>query len=140
MTPKLTFFDTNIILYTDDRKAPAKQLLATELVGEHMRSGSLTISLQVVQEYYAAATRKLGVPPEVAQKKVQLLTKARVVRITESDVVSAIELHRLNQISFWDAMIVHAARQAGAETLFTEDLQHGGTIGGVRIHNPFLRK
>jgi predicted nucleic acid-binding protein len=56
----------------------------------------------------------------------------------ESDVIAAIELHRLTRISFWDAMIVHAARLAGADLLYSEDLQHGAVLGGVRIDNPFL--
>jgi predicted nucleic acid-binding protein len=91
-----------------------------------------------LQEYFAAATRKLGVDPETAQRKVQLLARARVVRFVEDDVISAIEFHRLNRISFWDAMIVHAARLAGTNLLYSEDLQHGATLGGVRVNNPFL--
>jgi len=74
----------------------------------------------------------------MAQQKVQLLTRARVIRFAEGDVISAIELHRLNRISFWDAMIVHAARLAGADVLYSEDLQHGAMLGGIRINNPFL--
>jgi len=73
--------------------------------------------MQVLQEYYAAATRKLRVDPETAQRKVQLLTRARVVRFVESDVIASIELQRLNRVSFWDAMIIHAARLAGGASL-----------------------
>jgi predicted nucleic acid-binding protein len=54
-------------------------------------------------------------------------------------VIAAIELHRLTRISFWDAMIVHAARLAGASVLYTEDLQHGAVLGGVPVVNPFLK-
>jgi predicted nucleic acid-binding protein len=136
--PKLTFFDTNIFVYADDFSAPAKQARAMELITAYRRSNALVVSLQVMQEYYAATTRKLGVAPEIAQQKVQLLARAYVVRFLESDVIAAIELHRLHRVSFWDAMILHAARQAGAELLYSEDLQHGGSIGGVRIENPFL--
>lgn len=39
---------------------------------------------------------------------------------------------------FWDALIVEAALAAGADTLLTEDLQHGREIEGLRVHNPFL--
>lgn len=98
----------------------------------------MIVSLQVLQEYFAAATRKLGVDPETAQQKVQVLERARVVRFMEDDVIAAIEPHRLNRISSWDAMIVHAARLAGAGVLYSEDLQHGATLAGVRINNPFL--
>jgi predicted nucleic acid-binding protein len=135
---RLKFFDTNIFLHADDASSPAKQTRAIELITTYQRSGMLVVSLQVLQEHFAAATRKLGVDPETAQQKVQLLAHARVVRFVEGDVIAAIELHRLNRISFWDAMIVHAARLTGADVLFTEDLQHGAMLGGVRINNPFL--
>ena len=95
------------------------------------------VSIQVLQEYYAVATRKLHVAPETAQRKVQLLTRARVVRFAEDDVMAAIELHRLTRISFWDAAIVHAARVGRADILYSEDLQHGVIVGGVRVENPF---
>jgi predicted nucleic acid-binding protein len=60
------------------------------------------------------------------------------VQFTGRDVISAIELHRLNRISFRDAMIVHAARLANASVLYSEDMPHGAFLGGVRIENPFL--
>lgn len=138
MINRLAFFDTNIFIYADDTSNPARQARAIQLVTDYRRSGLLVVSLQVLQEYYVAATRKLGVAPETAQQKVQLLTRARVVRFEESDVIAAIELHRLNQLSFWDAMIIHAARLAGADVLYSEDLQHAATLAGVRINNPFL--
>ena len=133
----LAFIDTNIFIYADDSSAPAKQLRAVQLVNEHLRARSAVISLQVLQEYFAAATRKLGVPSEIAQRKVELMCAMMVVRFSEKDVVAAIELHRLRRISFWDAMIVHAARVAGASILFSEDLQPGSVWGSVTIVNPF---
>ena len=96
------------------------------------------ISLQVIQEYFAAATRKLRVDPEIAQRKVEIFARGNVVRFERDDVVRSIELHRLLRISFWDALIVHAARLARAAVLYSEDLQHGATIAGVRIVNPFI--
>src|SRR5260370_27069325 len=134
----LAFFDTNILIYADDASAPQKQARAIRLIADHQRRGLAVISLQVMQEYFAAVTRKLGVDPELAQRKVQLLARGAVVRFAEDDVIAAIELHRLTRISFWDAMIVHAARLAGAAVLYTEDLQHGSALGGVSIVNPFL--
>jgi predicted nucleic acid-binding protein len=134
----LAFFDTNILVYTDDQSSPDKQTRAIELFMDRQRQGLAVISLQVLQEYFVAVTRKLGVDAELAQQKVQILSRGRVVRFAENDVIASIELHRLTRISFWDAMIVHAARIAGATKLYTEDLQHGSTIGGVSIVNPFL--
>ena len=74
----------------------------------------------------------------MAQRKVEILARAHVVRFEPGDVIAAIELHRLTRISFWDALIVHAARSAGAQALYSEDLQHGTVLGGVRVVNPFV--
>lgn len=132
------FFDTNILVYADDASSPRKQRRAIALIAEHYRSGSAVVSLQVLQEYFAAATRKLRVDAELAQRKVELLARGRVIRFEPHDVIASIELHRLARISFWDAMIVHAARLAGAEILYSEDLQHRSAVGGVAVLNPFL--
>ena len=65
------------------------------------------------------------------------MARCRVVRLESTDVVRAIEQHRLSQISFWDALIVQAARLSGAATLFSEDLQTDSVIGGIKVINPF---
>jgi predicted nucleic acid-binding protein len=135
---RTAFFDTNILVYADDAASPAKQARAISLFTEYWKHEAAVISLQVMQEYFSAATRKFGVTAETAQRKVELLARGRVVQFTGRDVISAIELHRLNRLSFWDAMIVHAARLANASVLYSEDMQHGVTLGGVRIENPFL--
>jgi predicted nucleic acid-binding protein len=136
---EMAFFDTNILVYSDDDLSPEKQARATRLIEDYRRRDAAVISLQVLQEYFATITRKLGVDPELAQRKVEMLARGNVVRFDSRDVIAAIELHRLTRISFWDAMIVHAARLAGASVLYTEDLQHGAVLGGVPVVNPFLK-
>jgi predicted nucleic acid-binding protein len=133
----LAFFDTNVFLYGDDARYPKKRARALDLIDRHQRANAMVVSLQVLQEYFAVATGKLKVDPGLAQRKVELLAQGRVVRFSEADVIASIELHRLNRISFWDAMIVHAARLAGAGMLFSEDLQAGREFAGVRVVNPF---
>lgn len=133
----LVFLDSNILVYADDESAGPKRVTARTLVKKYVGNGTAVVSLQVLQEYFAVATRKLGIAAELAQERVQLLSEGRVVCFEARDVIAAIELHRLTRISFWDALIVHAARAAGAAVLYTEDLQHGGLAAGVRIVNPF---
>jgi predicted nucleic acid-binding protein len=135
---KLAFFDTNVLAYADDTSSPEKQRRAIALFCEHLRHGTAVISLQVLQEYFVTVTRKLAVPVEVAQRKVEILARGRVVQFRAGDVIAAIELHRLTAISFWDALIVQAARSAGAAVLYSEDLQPGAVIGGVRVVDPFV--
>lgn len=135
---RLAFFDTNILVYADDASEPLRQARAIQLITSYQRSRLMVVSLQVLQEYFAAATRKLRLDPEMAQRKVEVLARSRVVRFTADDVIASIELHRLHRISFWDAMVVHASRLAGVDVLYTEDLQHGAILAGVRVDNPFL--
>lgn len=132
------FFDTSILVYTEDLSVPQKQLKATRLVEEHWLADTAVVSLQVLQEYFATITRKLDAPIERAQRRVEILAAAKVVRFETRDVIAAIELHRLVHISFWDALIVHAARVSGASVLYSEGFQHGAVLAGVRVVNPFL--
>jgi predicted nucleic acid-binding protein len=134
----LVFFDTNILVYTEDARVPDKQLQATRLVEEHWLNYTAVLSLQVLQEYFATVTQKLNAPLERAQRRVEIFASAKVVRFETYDVIAAIELHRLAHVSFWDALILHAARISGATVLYSEDFQHGATVGGVRVVNPFL--
>ena len=96
------FLDTNIFVYSDDASQPLKQAVAIRVIQEKLLARQAIVSLQVMQEYFAVVTRKLGVLPEVAQQKVELMARMRVVRFGEADVISAIEVHRLHRISFWD--------------------------------------
>jgi predicted nucleic acid-binding protein len=134
----LAFFDTSVLVYADDDRSPEKQEKAIALFSEYRLRDSAVVSLQVLQEYFVTTTRKLNVSLEIAQKKVELLAGARVVLFQPSDIVAAIEFHRLVPISFWDALIVQAARRAGAGVLYSEDLQAGAVLG-VRVVNPFAQ-
>jgi predicted nucleic acid-binding protein len=134
----LAFFDTNILVYTEDARVPDKQRKATRLVEEHWLDDTAVLSLQVLQEYFATVTQKLNAPLERAQRRVEILASAKVVRFETRDVIAAIELHRLTRISFWDALIVHAARISGARVLYSEDFQHNSVLAGVKTMNPFL--
>jgi predicted nucleic acid-binding protein len=132
-----SFFDTNVLLYADDKGAPAKQKRAVELVSEHRRSRTGVISLQVLQEYFVTVTRKLHVDARIARRKVELLAEFDVGSPDVADVLAAIDLHRLHGINFWDVLIVRAAKQAGCSVLFSEDMQAAREIDGIRIINPF---
>jgi predicted nucleic acid-binding protein len=132
-----SFFDTNVLIYADDKAAPAKQRKALDLVAEHRRARTGVVSLQVLQEYFVAVTRKLRVDAAIARRKIELLAEFDVAVPEVQDILAAIDLHRLHGFSFWDALILRAAKQAGCSVLFSEDLQQAREIDGVRIVNPF---
>lgn len=103
-----------------------------------MRTKSGVVSLQALQEYFSAVTRRLGVDAAIARAKVELLGAFSAPPIEIDDVLAAIDLHRLHQVSFWDALIIRSAQQARCAKLYSEDLQHGRRFDGVEIVNPFL--
>ncbi|MGB8985233.1 MAG: PIN domain-containing protein [Candidatus Sulfotelmatobacter sp.] len=132
-----SFFDTNVLIYADDKATPGKQRQSLNLLVEHRRARSGVVSLPVLQEYFVTVTKKLHVDAALARRKVELLAEFDVAAPTVSDILAAIDLHRLHAFSFWDALILRAAKQAGCSVLFSEDMQHAREIDGVRIVNPF---
>jgi predicted nucleic acid-binding protein len=132
-----SFFDTNVLVCADDQAELAKQQRAIALVAEHRRAGTGVVSLQVLQEYFVTVTRKLNVDPRVAHRKVELLAEFDVAAPGVADILAAIDLHRLHGFSFWDALILRAAHEAGCTVLFSEDMQDAREIDGVRVVNPF---
>lgn len=133
-----SFFDTNVLVYADDKSAPAKQKRAIELVIQHRRAGTGVVSIQVLQEYFVTVTRKLSVDAKIARRKVELLAEFAVATPDVADILAAIDLHRLHGFSFWDGLILRSAKQTGCSVLFTEDLQNMREIDGIRIVNPFV--
>jgi predicted nucleic acid-binding protein len=135
--PARSFFDTNVLIYADDKAAPAKQRRALDLVTEHRRAGTGVVSLQVLQEYFVTVTRKLHVESSIARRKVELLAEFQVAAPNVSDILAAIDLHRLHNLSFWDALVIRSAKQSGCTVLFSEDMQHARDLDGLQIVNPF---
>jgi predicted nucleic acid-binding protein len=131
------FVDTNVFIYADDRAARTKRVRARTVLSELIRARQAVVSTQVMQEYFVAATRKLGLSPERARIRVERLNRLDVVLIRPELVLGAIDLCRLHALSFWDALVVRSASASGCGRLLTEDLQDGQTIDGVRIENPF---
>jgi predicted nucleic acid-binding protein len=132
--PGERFFDTNVLIFAfaaeDRRSARAEALLAEGGV----------IGVQVLNEFTNVARRKLGwdwTQVDAALAVIAELTEP--VRPLTADIhAHAVKLARSNALSFYDALIVASAADAGCRVLLTEDLQHGRKFGGVTIQNPFL--
>ena len=136
-----TFVDTNIVLYAYDQREPEKSAIAREILSDLWRTREGLLSTQVLQELYVNLTRKLRVvvPRSKARALVGRYGRWPVYAITTGDILEAAELEQRDSLSFWDALIIVAAARSGAERIISEDLQHGRTIAGVRIENPFPR-
>jgi predicted nucleic acid-binding protein len=132
-----SFLDSNVVVYTDDPDEHAKRERAVELVAAARATGLGVVSTQVLQEYSNATTRKLGTPAAAARVKVEALARLAVVQVDPPLILAAIDLHRLHQLSIWDALILQAAAAAGCRELLSEDMQTGFRHGGVIVVNPF---
>ena len=131
------FVDSNVFVYADDRSAGAKRDRARELIREVMSARTGVLSLQVLQEYFAVSTRKLGVSAAAARRRIELLSRLDVVILGVEDVLAAVDLHRLHGFAIWDALVIRAALNAGCRILYSEDLQEGRRINGLEVVNPF---
>ncbi len=132
-----SFLDTNVLAYTDDGATLRKQETALDLV-EAAGIGSWgVVSTQVLQEYFVVATGKLGVSADIARAKVEIFGRLNVATIDMPTILGAIDIHRLHGVSFWDGLIIQAARSAGCRILYTEDLQSGRRFNGLEVVNPF---
>lgn len=133
--------DTNILIYAADPTDPAKQARALTLIDGLRRAGSLTISVQVLNEFYAVATRPRK-PPSLSHDAAHavvadLATTATVLPLTAAATLRALDAMPRHGLSFWDALIWAVAREHGIATLYSEDFQHGRDVEGVRFVNPF---
>ena len=137
----MEFVDTNILLYAYDAAAGEKHEAARALVDRLWGERRAAISVQVLQEFYVNATRKVGktIDPEVAVDTLKSLVRWRVHSPLPDDVIAAATLSSRHRLSFWDAMIVRSAAELHCGTLWTADLNDGQVIDGVQLANPFTR-
>ena len=137
----LRFVDANVLIYRHDRDSPAKQARAAIVLDALWRGRSGRLSVQVLHEFYVVATRKLAVPisQNIARREIRQLEawapQALDARVREA----AWEVEDRFGISWWDALIVAAAKVAGCRQLLTEDLQDGLYVDRLIVMSPFTR-
>jgi predicted nucleic acid-binding protein len=132
-----SFVDTNVFVYVHDhadrRHARAREILA------QVGAAAIVVSPQVMGEFYVTVTRNLRPPmthPD-ALRAVHDLGRLTVVPLDDGLVRAAVMRSQHSTISYWDAMIVEAARAGGCRQLLTEDLAAGTDFDGVKVVNPF---
>ncbi len=134
------FVDTNILVYAHDRSAGAKHLRAQELIKQIWEAGNAVLSIQVLQELCISLRRNARNPMKLEEIR-QLIrdySTWQVVINTPESVVRALDLEARYKTSFWDALILQAAEEAGATVHYSEDLARGQRYGGVKVVNPLV--
>jgi predicted nucleic acid-binding protein len=139
MSGNRQFVDTNVLVYAHDLTAGYKHDQARALLENLWDSRDGCLSIQVLQEFFVATTRKIPKPLNAssAAQIVADLARWHVHAPDARDVLAAVDIHQQTGASFWDAMIVRSAKELGCQLLHSEDLNHGQVYAGVRVSNPF---
>ncbi|MEZ4773271.1 MAG: PIN domain-containing protein [Bacteroidia bacterium] len=137
MTEKV-FLDTNFLIYCFSSDEPDKQKKCLDILIKEKAKKSFVLSTQVLNEFAAVMIKKYQVSALAVKEIIQDFSEFETVKIDIPQISDAIDIHILNQLSFWDSLIISAAKSANCTTIYTEDLQHNQKIGNVRISNPFI--
>jgi predicted nucleic acid-binding protein len=137
MTTEKAFLDTNVLVQALDKGDKLKQKKARQLLNDAARSNLGVISTQVLQEFFVAATKKLGLDSLVAKELVHQFSHFETILVTPHLISEAIDCSIINKLSFWDALIVVTAESARCSRLWSEGLNDGQIIRGVEIKNPY---
>lgn len=126
------FFDTNVLVYA--ATSDARKVKAVECLGR----GGVT-SVQVLNEFVHVARYKLRHDWPEIELALALFRDSLddVAPITLATHAAAVLLARDHRLAFYDALIVAAALEAGCDTLYSEDMQHGRGFADLTIRNPF---
>jgi predicted nucleic acid-binding protein len=135
----IVFVDTNIWIYAVDSSEREKQAKAENYLGQLIRSHTVAISAQVMQEFFNATTRsgRSLLTHERAILYLEKMSQFLVMASSAQSVLAATSLLKEHKISWWDSLILEAAIRAKADVLASEDGQAGRRFGSLVVENPF---
>jgi predicted nucleic acid-binding protein len=128
--------DSNVLVYAALEPTSPKGVRARELIQLAMPRGVL--ATQALLEFVAVLRRRAPALTSKAIAQAEAWAATFEVAPTTPEVASAAHvLVARHRFQVWDAVIWSAARMAGARLFFSEDLQNGMTLDGVRVMDPF---
>jgi predicted nucleic acid-binding protein len=133
------FVDSNVFLYALDEANPKKQQAARNWRAELWKSRRGRVSFQVLGEFYVNAVRKQPAARDEVRAEMRDLLAWNPVIADGKLLEQGWKIQDRYQFSYWDALIVAAARVSDCRYLLTEDLQSGQKLDGIEVVNPFLR-
>ena len=135
----LVFVDTNVFLYAMDASDLSKQAAASAWRTHLWKQHSGRTSFQVLQEFYVKAVQKWPGALNAARAEVRDLLAWRPVSVGPGILLESWKIQDRYRLSFWDSLIVAAAKASSCRFLLTEDLQHGQDLDSLEVLNPFRR-
>ncbi len=137
MSDRRFTLDTNLLVYALDRQAGERHRLASLIIDRAILV-DCHLTLQSISEFFAASTRKRLLP--VAEARAQAedwLDMFPTTAASAGAVRAALAMAASGRASYWDALLVITAAEAGCTAILTEDLADGTLLAGVRVINPF---
>jgi predicted nucleic acid-binding protein len=131
------FLDTNVLVYTQNNLESIKQSTCRKVLYDLIINNKLVISTQVIQEYYNVATKKMNLDKLFVKRTITMFDIYETITVQPTMILQAIDIHVLNQLSFWDSLIISTAKSANCSIILTEDMNDGQVIEGIKIQNPF---
>ena len=133
----MTFIDTNVIVYSVDRKNPTKQRRAREIVANAIRRQGYVISAQVLNEFSNIALLKLKMTVPEVRKFVSVFRLIKAISLDSTWTDRALSIKEQYGIQFFDSLLLAAAESVGCDEILTEDLNDGQVYCGIKATNPF---
>ena len=140
MSDKL-FFDTNILVYAFDKSDKLKHNISSNLIKTAFENRNGCISTQVLQEFFVVTTQKIEKTLTIndARDIIKDFSVWTVIDTNLPVILQAIEVMKGHTLSFWDSLIICAAKVAGCNIIYTEDLSHQQVIENIKIINPYRK-
>ena len=140
MSDKL-FFDTNILVYAFDKSDKLKHNISSNLIKTAFENRNGCISTQVLQEFFVVTTQKIEKTLTIndARDIIKDFSVWTVIDTNLPVILQSIEVMKGHKLSFWDSLIICAAKVAGCSTIYTEDLSHKQVIENIKIINPYSK-
>ena len=131
------FVDASVLIYSRDPRDPLKQARAAEWIDWLWQQRAGRTSVQALSEFYASATRQLGIDADIAWDEVKRYMAWTPLPTDEALLRGAREAERRWKLSWWDSMVVAAAQLQDCVIIASDELEDGATFGAVKVRNPF---
>jgi len=134
------FIDTNILVYTLDKRDKVKQKKAREILKKIVEVHQPVLSTQIIKEFYVVSVSKLKADHLMVKNIIHNFKNMEIVNNDLDLIEQAIDISIISRISFWDSLVVAAAEKSKCDFIISEDLNAGQTYRGVMVINPFEKE
>ena len=128
--------DANVLVYTTDPRDPRKLEIASEIVAGLRESNAILTAISL-GEFFNVVARKFITPADARRRVQDFMTLVPVIAYDERHILRAAAEVEAGRFSFWDAVMLACAEDAGCTVCLSEDMGDGARLGNIVVRNPF---